>query len=85
MNVLAAPFLYVMPELDAYFSFTTFIQHTCPLYVGNFNKKVQPALEGVHCGLKLLDKCLFEFDRDLYMYLKEHHLSATVYAFPRKF
>ncbi|KAJ3136988.1 hypothetical protein HK100_001115, partial [Physocladia obscura] len=45
MNVLVAPFLYVMPELDAFYSFTTFIHHTCPLYV-------QPALEGVHCGIK---------------------------------
>lgn len=46
MNVLAAPFLYVMPELDAFYTFTAFIQHACPLYV-------QPALEGVHCGLKV--------------------------------
>lgn len=46
MNVLAAPFLYVMPELDAFYSFASLIQNTCPLYV-------QPALEGVHCGLKV--------------------------------
>lgn len=47
MNVLAAPFLYVMPELDAFFSFSSFIQYSCPLYV-------QPALEGVHCGVKVI-------------------------------
>jgi cell cycle arrest protein BUB2 len=46
MNVLAAPFLYVMPELDAYNAFSTFIHHACPLYV-------QPALDGVHCGIKV--------------------------------
>ena len=50
MNVLAAPFLYVMPELDAFYSFASFIQNTCPLYV-------QPALEGVHCGLKVGCRC----------------------------
>ncbi|CAJ0749883.1 19228_t:CDS:2, partial [Entrophospora sp. SA101] len=33
MNVLAAPFLFVMPELDAFYSFSAFIQHFCPLYV----------------------------------------------------
>ncbi|OCB91069.1 rab domain-containing cell division control protein [Sanghuangporus baumii] len=34
MNVLAAPFLYTMPsELDAFFCFARFIEHSCPLYV----------------------------------------------------
>jgi cell cycle arrest protein BUB2 len=47
MNVMAAPFLYVMTELDAFFSFSSFIQYSCPLYV-------QPALEGVHCGVKVI-------------------------------
>ncbi|KND03188.1 uncharacterized protein SPPG_02246 [Spizellomyces punctatus DAOM BR117] len=75
MNVLAAPFLYVMPELDAFYTFTAFIQHACPLYV-------QPALEGVHCGLKLLDRCLQVCDPSLYRYLKSKRLTATVYAFP---
>ncbi|KAJ3284634.1 hypothetical protein HK104_009835 [Borealophlyctis nickersoniae] len=75
MNVLAAPFLYVMTELDAFYSFLQFIQCTCPLYV-------QPALEGVHCGLKLLDKCLKIADPELYKYLRSKRLTATVYAFP---
>eukprot|EP00842_Homolaphlyctis_polyrhiza_P000077 jgi/Hompol1/106/HPOL_002019-RA len=75
MNVLAAPFLYVLPELDAFFTFASFIQHSCPLYV-------QPALEGVHCGVKLLDKCLQEIDPELFDYLKCKQLTATVYAFP---
>ena len=51
MNVLAAPFLYVMPELDAFYAFSHFIKHVCPLYV-------QPALEGVHCGLKVYSTLL---------------------------
>jgi hypothetical protein len=33
MNVLAAPFLYVMPELEAFSCFSYFILHSCPLYV----------------------------------------------------
>ncbi|KAI9325934.1 rab-GTPase-TBC domain-containing protein [Obelidium mucronatum] len=75
MNVLAAPFLYVMPELDAFYSFATFIHHTCPLYV-------QPALEGVHCGIKLLDKCLMIADPPLHAYLKAKDLEPVMYAFP---
>ena len=47
MNVLAAPFLYTMPsEIDAFFCFSRFIEHSCPLYV-------QQTLEGVHRGLKV--------------------------------
>ncbi|KAI8930262.1 rab-GTPase-TBC domain-containing protein [Entophlyctis helioformis] len=75
MNVLSAPFLYVLPELDAFNAFTSFIQQSCPLYV-------QPALEGVHCGLKLLDRCLEEIDPSLFAFLKAKQLTATVYAFP---
>ena len=33
MNVLLAPFLYVMPELEAYGCFSNFILNHCPLYV----------------------------------------------------
>lgn len=48
MNVLAAPFLYTMPsELEAFFCFSKFIEESCPLYV-------QPTLEGVHRGLKVV-------------------------------
>ncbi|KAJ3072530.1 hypothetical protein HDU98_003416 [Podochytrium sp. JEL0797] len=75
MNVLAAPFLYVMPELDAFYTFATFIHHTCPLYV-------QPALEGVHCGIKLLDKCLMIADAPLHAFLKSKNLDPVMYAFP---
>jgi len=76
MNVLAAPFLYTMPsELDAFFCFSKFIEESCPLYV-------QPTLEGVHRGLKLLDRCLKIVDADLYAYLRSKNLSAELYAFP---
>lgn len=58
MNVIAAPFLFVMNELDAFYSMSNFIQNYCPLYF-------QPALEGVHCGVKLLDVCLKIIDPEL--------------------
>lgn len=46
MNVLAAPFLMTMPEMEAFFSFSTFIYDWCPLYV-------LPTMKGVHCGLRV--------------------------------
>ncbi|PLW30768.1 hypothetical protein PCASD_15411 [Puccinia coronata f. sp. avenae] len=76
MNVLAAPFLYTMPsELEAFYAFTRFIEFHCPLYV-------QPTLEGVHRGLKLLDECLKIVDRELFDYLRSKNLAAEIYAFP---
>ncbi|KAJ3272697.1 hypothetical protein HDV01_005333 [Terramyces sp. JEL0728] len=73
MNVLLAPFIYVMPELDAFYTFSIFIQHTCPLYV-------QPALEGVHLGVKMFDKLLYELDPELSNQLSAY--PSTVYSFP---
>ncbi|KJA27675.1 hypothetical protein HYPSUDRAFT_130570 [Hypholoma sublateritium FD-334 SS-4] len=76
MNVLAAPFLYTMPsEVEAFFCFSKFIEESCPLYV-------QPTLEGVHRGLKLLDRCLQFVDPELFGYLRSKNLSAEIYAFP---
>lgn len=47
MNVLAAPFLYVMPtELEAFACFSSFIEVQAPRYV-------RPTLEGVHLGLQV--------------------------------
>ena len=47
MNVLAAPFLYVMEsEVEAFRCFSRFIEYCCPLYV-------QPTLGGVHRGLQV--------------------------------
>ncbi|KAG1472281.1 hypothetical protein G6F56_001632 [Rhizopus delemar] len=74
MNVLAAPFLMVMPEMDAFFAFSKFIYRWCPLYV-------QPTMKGVHCGIRLFELCLRSLDPTLYGYLRGKNLSATVYAF----
>lgn len=99
MNVLAAPFLMVMPEMEAFYSYSTFIWKWCPLYV-------QPTMKGVHCGLRvkyplselkfmqkiaklclffqLLDLCLRSLDPTLYGYLRGKNLSANTYAFACK-
>ncbi|KAF9952224.1 hypothetical protein BGZ70_000692, partial [Mortierella alpina] len=75
MNVLAAPFLYAMSEMEAFYSYSNFLKFCCPLYV-------QPTLQGVHCGIKLLERCLCLIDVELYDYLKSKNLPAEVYAFP---
>ncbi|EEB06343.1 two-component GAP Cdc16 [Schizosaccharomyces japonicus yFS275] len=76
MNVLAAPFLYVCKsESQSYYMFEKLLQHECPLYV-------VPNLDGVHRGLKLLDKCLELLDTKLYAYLISKGLPAKLYAFP---
>jgi cell cycle arrest protein BUB2 len=50
MNVLLAPFLYVMPsELEAFHCFCHFIEQCCPTYV-------QPSLSGVHKGLEVREE-----------------------------
>ncbi|KAJ9048973.1 CDC16 protein [Entomophthora muscae] len=74
MNVLVAPFLFVMPEVDAFFSSYTLLKVYCPTYV-------QPTLAGVHCGLKLMDRCLEVLDAELYFYLKSKGLTSELYAF----
>ncbi|KAI8979899.1 rab-GTPase-TBC domain-containing protein [Pilobolus umbonatus] len=74
MNVLAAPFLMTMPEMDAFFCFSTFIWKWCPLYV-------QPTMKGVHCGVRLLESCLLAVDPSLYGYLRGKNLSTSTYAF----
>ncbi|EJU01113.1 rab domain-containing cell division control protein [Dacryopinax primogenitus] len=76
MNVLAAPFLYVLPsELEAFACFRKFIALSCPLYV-------TPTLEGVHRGLRLLDRCLKILDPELFGFLRGKKLGAEIYAFP---
>jgi len=68
MNVLAAPFLYIMPtEVEAFYSFARFIERACPLYV-------QPTLEGVHRGLKVRSTYCY---RDSIYY---ESLSTTYYS-----
>ncbi|GAA5878376.1 hypothetical protein JCM16303_002753 [Sporobolomyces ruberrimus] len=75
-NVLAAPFLYVLPsQLEAWACFTAFIETQAPRYV-------RPTLVGVHDGLQLVDQCLSTLDPVLYTHLSSSNLSAELYAFP---
>ncbi|TNY20247.1 Bub2 protein [Rhodotorula diobovata] len=68
LNVLAAPFLYVLPsQLEAFACFTSFVEGQVPRYV-------QPTL--------LVDLCLASIDPPLYAHLLASNLSAEIYAFP---
>ncbi|GAA5894181.1 hypothetical protein JCM8208_002370 [Rhodotorula glutinis] len=76
LNVLAAPFLYVLPsQLEAFACFTTFVERQVPRYV-------QPTLVGVHDALHLVDLCLASIDPPLYAHLLASNLTAEIYAFP---
>jgi cell cycle arrest protein BUB2 len=75
MNVVAAPFLYVMPEVDAFYCFSQFVRIFCPLYF-------HPGIEGAFAGLKLLDEILKLVDPELYAYLISKGQKGEVYAMP---
>ncbi|KAI8082814.1 rab domain-containing cell division control protein [Halteromyces radiatus] len=75
MNVLVAPFLMVMPEMEAFYAFSNFMWRWCPLYI-------QPNLKGVHSGIKLLDMCLKMLDPQLYYLLLSKGFTANMYAIP---
>ena len=75
MNVLCAPFLYAArSEAEAFVAFHRFITRECPGYV-------RGAMDGVHNGLKLVDKCLPILDPKLAAHLTSKGMKAEVYAF----
>lgn len=75
MNTLAATFLYVMPELDAYHMFNRLIVQYIPLYY-------QHSHIGVHAACTLIDMIIQQCDGELYQQLLvAHHLQAYIYAF----
>jgi len=75
MNVISAPFLYVMPEVDAFFCFSQFVQFHAPLYF-------HPGIEGAFTGLKMVDEILKLVDPELYIHLISKNLKAEMYAMP---
>lgn len=76
MNVLAAPFLFVLPsQLEAFACFTSFIETQAPRYI-------KSTLEGVHAGLNLVNTSLKILDPILYQHLLNYNLTAELYAFP---
>lgn len=74
MNVLAAPLLYCMPEIDAYFSFNILCERHCPRYI-------MPNLDGVHHGCSLVDICLQYLDPELYNHIKAKIFQIEIFAF----
>lgn len=75
MNVLCAPFLYsARSEPEAFVSFHRFITRECPGYV-------RGAMDGVHKGISLVDRCLAIVDPKLSAYLLSKGVKAEIYAF----
>lgn len=75
MNVLVAPFLYLMPEIDAYTAFMTLITRHCPRYVAS-------NLDGVHHGCSLVDRTLEILDPVLHGHILKKILRPEIFAFP---
>lgn len=76
MNVLSAPFLYVArSESEAFSLFHAFLTRECPGYI-------RGAMEGVHKGLTLVDKCLAIVNPTLAQFLQGKKMPAEIYAFP---
>lgn len=74
MSLLAAPFLYVMPEPDAFHCFRIFLREKVPSYVKRYS--------GARHGCTLLDKCLVATHPALHKLFADHKLYSEVYAFP---
>ena len=75
MNVLSAPFLYASrSESEAFTLFHTFVTRECPGYI-------RGAMEGVHKGVALVDKCLAIINPSLASFLQSKNLPAKIYAF----
>jgi cell cycle arrest protein BUB2 len=76
MNVLSAPFLYAArSETEAFSLFHAFLTRECPGYI-------RGAMEGVHKGLALVDKCLAIVNPTLSQFLQSKMMPAEIYAFP---
>ncbi|KAJ5934099.1 hypothetical protein N7466_003646 [Penicillium verhagenii] len=76
MNVLCAPFLYAArSEVEAFALFHFFVTKECPGYI-------RGAMDGVHRGLRLVDKCLEIVEPKLAAHLFSKGMYAELYAFP---
>ena len=78
MNALAGGLLFVMPEIDAFHTFTILINKICPTYwisKKHANAKGGSALPGAHAGAVLVDVVLGIIDPKL----REHILDAPVF------
>lgn len=76
MNVLCAPFLYAArSEVEAFALFQHFVTKECPGYI-------RGAMDGVHRGLRLVDRCLEVVEPKLATHLFAKGMHAELYAFP---
>lgn len=75
MNALCGVFLYVLPEVDAFFTFSTLISE-------NFIQYVLPNIDGVHSALNLLDLILLNVDPKLHQHLHDHRFSTSILTPP---
>ncbi|KAA8496608.1 putative mitotic check point protein BUB2 [Porphyridium purpureum] len=73
MSILCAPFLYLMPEPDAFESFSVFLECHVPEYVNNYR--------GVFSAFRLFEECLRVADRQLYDHFVGYQLKPELYAF----
>ena len=75
MNVLCAPFLYAArTEPQAFIAFHYFITRECPGYI-------RGAMDGVHKGVALVERCLAIADTKLSTHLLSKGVKAQIYAF----
>lgn len=74
MSLLAAPFLYIMPEPDAFHCFRALLDSKVGAYVQRYS--------GARSACVLLDRCIESLLPDLHAVLEKHQLYAEVYAFP---
>ncbi len=75
MNVLSAPFLYAArTEPQAFVAFHRFITRECPGYI-------RGAMDGVHKGVALVERCLAIADPKLSTYMVSKGVKAQIYAF----
>jgi len=65
MNAICGAFLYVLPEVEAFYCFSTLIKDHCSQYMIE-------DLPGVHTALDILGQILQLVDSELYDYLKSH-------------
>ncbi|EKV05320.1 Mitotic check point protein (Bub2), putative [Penicillium digitatum PHI26] len=72
MNVLCAPFLYAArSEVEAFALFHYFVTRECPGYIRN-------TMDGVHKGLRLVDRCLEIVEPKLAVYLFSKGMHAEL-------
>ena len=75
MNVLLAPFLYAMSEVDSYYCFRSLIKHRIPRYI-------LKNLDGVHEGDEVFARCLQALDPALYEHVMKKIPKTSIFSLP---